>query len=141
MEEIRPEFDKLVETYHSQAAGRLGQILYGHILLNADKPEAAVDMFKKAWDDYGDDPVLANIILNGLSVAYLRIGDKAAAMAQMEKIVAGSATTHKDAALFRLGLLYLESGQKDKGKDLFKKLSEEFPNSMYVEMAKEQASG
>ena len=37
MEEIRPEFDKLVETYHSQAAGRLGQILYGHILLNADK--------------------------------------------------------------------------------------------------------
>ena len=141
LEAVRPDFEKLVKEFSGKPAGRLGQIYYGQILLKAKKPEEAETLFQRAWSEYGSDPALTNIILSGLAQAYLQAGDKKAATAQFEKIVAGSDTLNKDEALFQLGLLYLESDQAEKSKEMFTQLSENFPNSIYAEMAREKTAG
>lgn len=141
LEAVQADFDELVKAYRGQPAGRLGHIYYGQILLAAQKTREALALLEQARDDFDDDPALANIIFNNLAAAYLQSGDKAAAMAQYEKIVSGANATHKDTALFQLGVLYLESDQAEKGRQMLKQLGEDFPDSTYAEMAREKIAG
>lgn len=141
LESVRSDFDKLVDDFSGQPAGHLGLVYYGQILLGAGKYQEAAKMLQRAWTDLGNDPGLANIILGSLAEAFLQAGDKTAAITQFENLVSGSGTLYKDAAMFQLGVLYLESDQAEKGKEMLTRLTETFPASMYTNMAREKIAG
>ena len=141
LEAVRSDFDKLINDFSGQPAGHLGLVYYGQILLGAGKYEEAVKMLQRAWTDLGNDPALANIILESLAEAFLQAGDKTAAITQFEKLVSGGGTLYKDAAMFQLGVLYFESDQAEKGKAMLTRLTETFPASRYAEMAREKIAG
>ncbi len=141
LEAVRSDFDKLINDFSGQPAGHLGLVYYGQILLGSGKYEEAVKMLQRAWTDLGSDPALANIILDNLAEAFLQAGDKTAAITQFEKLVSGSGTLYKDAAMFQLGVLYFESDQAEKGKEMLTRLTETFPTSRYADMAREKIAG
>lgn len=141
LEAARPDFDKLIHDFSGQPAGRLGRVYFGQLLFQAGQFQEAVKELQRSLSDFGQDPALSNIILGSLAEAYLQAGDKTAAMTQFEKIASGSSALNKDAAMFQLAILYLEGDQAQKGKEMLTKLTEEFPTSMYTEMAREKIAG
>ncbi|MBT8341776.1 MAG: tetratricopeptide repeat protein, partial [Desulfatitalea sp.] len=86
----------------------------------------------------GGDPSLANTIRCGLADAFVRAGDHAAAIGHFDRIVSADSTALKDTALFHLGRLHSEAGDRQEAQSAFARLSDEFPDSMYAQVAKEQ---
>jgi len=47
----------------------------------------------------------------------------------------------KDLSLYNLASVYEKMGQKDKSKATFARIAADFPNSIYIEIAKEKSIG
>jgi predicted negative regulator of RcsB-dependent stress response len=138
---VKPEFERLVNEYGNWPAGRLGRVLYAHAARAGHAPDEAIALYRKALDDFKADATLTNSILNGLAAAYLEKGDSAAAISQLERLVAGSSKVLKDVALFQLAALYKAAGQAEKSQQAYKQLSTDYPDSIYANIAKEKAAG
>jgi predicted negative regulator of RcsB-dependent stress response len=137
----KPDFERLVSEYGRWPAGRLGRILYAHAALAGHAVDEAIALYKEALGDFENDPTLANSILSGLSAAYAEKGDTAAAIVHLEQIVAGGGTVLKDVALFQLAGLYRSAGEIEKSQKAYTRLSTDFPDSIYADIAKEKAAG
>lgn len=138
LEVVRPEFERLVDTYGSQAEGRVGRILFGHIALAGQDTDEALGMYAKAYKTFDKDPSLKNVVLNGLAKVHLEKGETKAAIENYEKIVQGGSSLFKDNALFHLGCLYKETGDIQKSSQYFEQLDKNFPTSIFAEIAKEK---
>ncbi len=141
LDAVREDFDALLRDYGGQPAGRLGRILFGHYCLAAGALDDAIRQYETALKDFEGDPALAPLIWNGLGTAYQQKGDYAQAMVQYEKIVSGTQTVLKDAALFNLGHLHEQMGEADEGRKLFEQLGEDFPQSIYANLVREKLGG
>ncbi|MCJ8502072.1 tetratricopeptide repeat protein [Desulfatitalea alkaliphila] len=138
---VRPDLEQLVDQYRRYPAGRQAKLLLGHLYLNAGDADNAITYYRKALADFGKDPSLRPVILNGLAEAYALKGDRAGAITQYEQIAAGGKRLLVDTALFHLGRLYREGGQIEKSRQALERLSTDFPDSMYADMAREQTAG
>ena len=138
---VRSDFDALIDSYGSQPAGRLAVVIYGHICLAGQAYDDAIAHYTAALKKFDTDASLNNIILNGLGTAYLQKGDYPQAVEQFKKIADGSDAVLKDAALFNLGRLYNQLGKAEESRKAYERLSADFPQSMYAELAKEQVAG
>ncbi len=136
----KPDFERLIKEYGGKSAGRLGRVIYGHLALAAKEMDLAKSLYETALADFKDDPDMKNTILNGLAMVAVQTEDNAAAIGYFEKIASGKSLLLKDVALFNLGQLYTESGETDKGKEAYKRLSNEYPDSMYANIAREKAA-
>jgi predicted negative regulator of RcsB-dependent stress response len=138
---VKPQFERLVSEYGRWPAGRLGRVLYAHATQAGHAPDEAITLYRQALDDFKADPALSNSILSGLAAAYMEKGDSAAAITHLEQVVAGSAKTLKDTALFQLAALYKAAGQTEKSQQAYKQLSTDYPDSIYANIAKEKITG
>lgn len=138
---VRPDFERLINKYGGTAEGRMGRILYGHLLLAGDAVDEAIVAYKEALDDFDGTPDLRNAILNGLATASMDKQDSAGAIGYFEKIVAGTSPLFKDNALFNLGRLYRLAGESEKSHKAYSRLAADFPDSMFADMAREYAAG
>lgn len=136
----KPDFDRLVKDYSGMPAGRLGRVIYGHLALAAKEFDQAKTLYEKALGDFGNDPSIENTILNGLAMVAVQSQDDAAAIGYFEKIASGKSVLLKDVALFNLGQLYAKTGETEKAVAAYKRLSDEYPDSMYANIAREKAA-
>jgi predicted negative regulator of RcsB-dependent stress response len=138
---VRPDFERLINEYGGTAEGRMGRMVYAHLLLNGHAVDEAIAAYEKALGDFNGDPSLRNTILDGLATAFMEKGDNGAAIGYLEKIVAGQSPMLKDSALFNLGRLYRQTGDAQKSQNAYSRLAADFPESMYAEMARESSAG
>ncbi len=135
---VSGDIESLVGAYDGQSAGKIGYLLYGHMGTMAGDYDKAIECYRKALDDYGDDPSLKNIIHNGLGTAYQQKGDYPKAVEHYQKIVDGAGTTLKDAALFNLAKLLGQIGKSEESRLAYQRLKDEFPDSAYAGIAREK---
>ena len=88
--------------------------------------------------DLNDEPFLKNLILSGLGYSYKAKKDYKTSAKYFEIILAIPDNSVKDEALFNLGELYAEIGDKDKSTDAFNKILSDHSGSMYTEIVKEK---
>lgn len=138
---VAPNFDRLVEKFDGQPAGKLGCLFYAHFCLKAKEPQKAAELYSKALKLLGDDPAMKPIILYGLASAHQAGGDTSEAISTYEKILSLETTTNKDSALFHLGRLYTEKGEPEKSREMYEKLAADYPDSTFAQMAKERVAG
>lgn len=138
---VKPDFEKLIDRYGRQPAGRLGRIIFAHAALTGHDPQQAIALYRKALPDFDGNQALVNTIRNGLASAYLQKGDSAAAIEQFSKIAESTSTVLKDVAFFHLGYLYGAAGQAEKSQAAYRQLRTDFPDSFYAEMAQEKSAG
>ncbi|RJQ68966.1 MAG: hypothetical protein C4519_22400 [Desulfobacteraceae bacterium] len=138
---VKQDFNRLLNEYGRQPAGRAGRIIFAHAALSGHSADEAIALYRKALMDFGRDSSMLNILRNGLASALLQKGDRAAAIEEFRKIADGNSTLLKDAALFHLGYLYSAAGEAEKSRKAYQQLGTDFPNSIYAGIAKERASG
>ena len=138
---VQPDLEKLVATFGSYDAGQLGRLFYAHISLAAAMPDQAIDLYNLSLGGIADGDGLGNTILNGLAMAYMQKGDRTAAIDHFNKVLDGAGHVFKDCALFNLGHLYMAEGDVQKSLDAYKRLSADFPNSIYANIAREKSAG
>lgn len=141
LDAVSADLDRLTEDYSGLAAGKLGEIVYAHLTLKSHMPQKAIGLYSKGLENFENDPALAPVILNGLAQAQEAAEDLPAAIASFEKILSRATLLYKDSALFHLGRLYADTGQSDKSRQMYERLATEFPDSTYVNIAREKAAG
>lgn len=137
----KPGFEKLINQYSRQPAGRAGRVIFAHAALIDHDPDEAIALYKKALADFDQDPALTNTLRNGLASAYLQKGDNAAAIEEFNKIVSSNSAVLKDVALFNLGYLYKAAGEAQKSQHAYEQLRIDFPDSIYAAIAQEKSAG
>ena len=138
---VSEEFQRIVEKYGGNAAGKLARVSYANISYNAGDYQKAIELYKPALNDFKDHPLVYNFILNGLGYAYQQLGDDRNAAMYFEQVASISDSNIRDEALFNLGLLYERLGDGDKSSQAFQQILSNFPNSMYFDIVEEKLSG
>ncbi len=137
---VSGEFQRIVEKYGGNAAGKLARVSYANISYNAGDYQKAIELYKPALNDFKDHPLVYNFILSGLGYAYQQMGEDRNAAMYFEK-VASTDSSIRDEALFNLGLLYESLGDRNKSYQAFQQILSNFPNSMYFDIVEEKLSG
>jgi len=84
---------------------------------------------------------MKNQILNGLAYSFEAKNDLQSAVEHFEMLVADKEAVSRDDALFNLGRLYNALGDKAKSRDSYGKILSDYPDSIYLKLAKEKISG
>ena len=75
-----------------------------------------------------------------MGLAYQQKGDYPKAIEHYQKVVEGPDSALIDGALFNLGKLYNQLGKSEESRQAFERLSDEYPESMYADIAREKIS-
>ncbi|MCP3952488.1 MAG: tetratricopeptide repeat protein [Desulfobacterales bacterium] len=137
---VEADFELILKKYGSNTGGQLARVTYGQYNYAAGRADRAIALYETALADFDEDPLYRAMIVSGLGYTYALKGDLPKAISYFEQVVSGSATGFKNDALFQLGLLYAQTGQKAKSAESFKRISDENPESFYAEMAGGKAS-
>jgi tetratricopeptide (TPR) repeat protein len=136
--EAEKDFKLIMEKYSARKGGKLARFTYADMCYAAGDFDKAIANYNKSLVDFNDEPFLKNLILSGLGYSYKAKKDYKTSAKYFEMIVKTPDYSIKDEALFNLGELYAEIGNKDKSVAAFKKILSDYPGSMYTEIAKEK---
>ncbi len=137
--EIKNDFIKIIDKYSGNSGGKIARIEFANISINAGDTDGAIDLYRKALEDFSDNQTVKNIILSNLGYAYEEKNDLKSAVKYFEMIVSEPDTFLKDEALFNLGRIYAAMGNEKMSRDAYKKIVSEFAGSFYLAIAKERS--
>jgi tetratricopeptide (TPR) repeat protein len=137
---VKPEFQEIIDKYSRRQGGRLARIAYAHISYDSGAYPEAIVLYEDALDDFQGNPLLKHGILSGLGYSHAALNEDTTAIKYFEMIVDGPEQILKDEALFHLGALYEKNGNYTKSQEAFKAIVSDYPESLYVELAKEKTS-
>ena len=137
--EVKNDFVKIIDNYSGNRGGKIARIEFANISINAGDTDGAIDLYRKALEDFNDDQTVKNIILSSLGYAYEEKSDLKSAVKYFEMIISEPDTFLKDEALFNLGRIYAAMGNKNMSRDAYKKIVSEFADSFYLSIAKERS--
>ncbi len=137
--EVKNDFVKIIDKYSGNRGGKIARIEFANISINAGDTDGAIDLYRKALEDFNDDQTVKNIILSSLGYAYEEKNDSKSAVKYFEMIISEPDTFLKDEALFNLGRIYAAMGNKKMSRDAYKKIVSEFADSFYLSIAKERS--
>lgn len=132
----------VIKNHSGTTAAKLSRIKLAGLCYEAGNFNDALVLYQQALSDFPDDPYVRNTILNGLAYSYEANHNDDQAIKYFDMILAEKESANKDEALFNLARLYDQSGEAEKSLALYKRLFEEYPESMYNKLAGEKiASG
>ncbi|MBU1711768.1 MAG: tetratricopeptide repeat protein [Proteobacteria bacterium] len=137
--EIKNDFIKIIDKYSGNSGGKIARIEFANISINSGDTAGAIDLYRKALEDFSDNQTVKNIILSNLGYAYEEKNDLKSAVKYFEMIVSEPDTFLKDEALFNLGRIYAAMGNEKMSRDAYKKIVSEFAGSFYLAIAKERS--
>jgi tetratricopeptide (TPR) repeat protein len=137
---VKDNFNIISKEYPGTVAARISTVRFAGICYDSGNYAEAVSLYQKALSDVDEEKgFLKNIILNGLAYSYEAENDKDAAIKYFKMVAdSGSDSALKEEALFSLGRIYAETGETAKSMEAYKKLVEDYPESMYIEIAMEK---
>ncbi|MEZ4527082.1 MAG: tetratricopeptide repeat protein [Desulfobacterales bacterium] len=138
---VEKEFLELFDRYAGRKGAQMALFTFANMACDAGKYEKALELYQKALKDFGDASSLKNLILAGLGFASEGKGDYASAIGYFEKISSGSDALMKSEAVFRLGMLYEKTGDKEKSLKSYQKLLADYQDSLYADLVREKVPG
>jgi tetratricopeptide (TPR) repeat protein len=135
---VSSEFQQLVDKYGTNEGGKLARVIYANICFESGHYQQAVDLYNQALNDFEGEPLVRNLILNGLGYAYEQLNDFAAAAKFFDRVVKDPKALMPAEAWFNLGCLYAKLGENEKSRQAFQKILSDYKDSMYYDMVKER---
>ena len=137
IEAAEAQFQQVIDNHGRSEQADMARLYLARIALSRGQTDEARAELVDLAQRHGDDVVgrLANLDLINLRIAS---GQGSEVAADLEAMVTGQSTgLPRDAALFRLGELFVEEGQPDKARQYFETLVEEFPESPFMAGARQ----
>ncbi|MEW6672566.1 MAG: tetratricopeptide repeat protein, partial [Thermodesulfobacteriota bacterium] len=139
--EVNPEFEFILKKYSGKDGGKLARVTYAGICYQAGEYDQAISLYRQSLKDFGDHQPVKHLALNGLGYSYAAKREYQEAATYFEKLVSEPGSIMKDEALFNLGRIYHMLGNSEKSKEFYKKIVSEYPDSIYLELAREKMAG
>jgi tetratricopeptide (TPR) repeat protein len=130
-----------LEKYGARDGGKLARVIFANICYQAERPERAIELYEAALDDFRSHPFYCNLILTSLGYAHRQQKNLQQAVAYFRQVAEGPESSLKDEALFNLGQLYAQLGDTALSTAAYEKLVSDFPDSIYLELAREKLAG
>ena len=121
--------------------GKIAGIEFANICFRAGEFDKAISLYKTALEDFSNAPFYKNLILSSLGYAFEGKKDYESAVKYFEMLTTSTDTSLKDLSLYNLASAYEKMGNKEKSKATFARIAADFPNSIYLEIAKEKSLG
>jgi predicted negative regulator of RcsB-dependent stress response len=138
IEAAEAEFQQVIDSYGRSEQADMARLYLARIALSRGETDEARTALVGLAEKHGDDVVgrLANLDLINLRIAS---GQGTEVAAELEAMVTGRSTgLPRDAALYRLGELFVEEGQPEKARTYLQMLVEEFPESPFLPNARQR---
>jgi len=137
----REDFEYLIRKYDSTDGGQVAMFVFAGISNDAGDADRAIELYEAGLPYFKSDSIYRNFILSGLGYAHEKIADVNKAVSYFRQIVDGSDPAVKDLALFNLGRLYQQLGDTEKSKEAYTRLTTDYAESIYYEVAREKVEG
>lgn len=141
LQAVKADFEEFLGRYGDRGAGRIGRVIFAGICRDGGDLDTAVSLFTRAIDDYSKNPFYANLIHTALGQRLTAKKETAQAVTHFEAAAVKTASPLADTALFNLGLLAEAEGQAEKARSYFKRISEDYPDSIFRDIVKERTAG
>ena len=138
---VDADFQRILDKYSGRQGGKQARLVYADFCFEAGAFDRSIALYKGFLENADKQPSLRNLVLNGLGYAHEAKKEYAAAAGYFEMIAAGDSPVMKADALLNLGRLYDRIGDADKSKAMYGRLAAEYPDSLYVELAREKVAG
>ncbi len=138
---VEKPFTRILDDYSARSMGKIAGIEFANICYRAGEFDKAISLYKTALNDFSSTPFYKNLILSSLGYAFEGKKDYAAAVTYFEMLTTSADTSLKDISLYNLASAYEKMGDREKSRATFARITTEFPNSIYVEIAKEKSLG
>lgn len=126
------EFLQVIDSYGRSDQADIARLYLARIALSRGETDEARSTFVELSQKHGDDVIgrLASLDLIDLRIAS---GQAAEVAGELEAMVVGqNAGLPRDAALYKLGEVFISSGEPERARSYFERLVEEFPESPYL---------
>ncbi len=132
------ELQTVVDRYGSSPQADVARLYLARILINKGDTDGARDLLVKVASRKNDSPLVR---VATLDLVHLRVatGQAAEVVTELTAMVTGKDDRlPRDVALFELGSVYVKEHDYDKAKEYLQQLVEQFPDSPYVDRARQQ---
>lgn len=140
-EAVRADYQKIVNDFSGKSAGRIARKKLGDICFDAKQYERAIELYEKSLVDFKKEPFYQTVILNDLAYACEADKNDEAAMRYFKMIIETPGAPSKDQAMFHLAGYYEKQEKIDKARELYKKINDEYAESIYIDLIKEKITG
>jgi predicted negative regulator of RcsB-dependent stress response len=130
--EAEAQFQQVIDSYGGSDQADMARLYLARIALSRGQTDEARATLVELSQSHGDDLIgrLATLDLIDLRIAS---GQGAEVAGDLEAMVVGQKQgLPRDAALYRLGELFVETGEPERARGYFERLVEEFPESPYL---------
>jgi len=138
---VESDLRQVLEKYPGKEGGKKTRIFFASICYDSGKYDEAIRLYKESLEDNSGNKYIKNQILNGLAYSFEAKNNIQSAVEHFEMIAADKEAVSRDDALFNLGRLYNALGNKVKSRDSYGKILSDYPDSIYLKLAKEKISG
>jgi len=138
--EVEDDFRSLIEKYGSTAGGKIARVMYADLSAQGGYPDTAIPLYKRALQDFEDQPPVRYSILLSLSYALEAKKEYAAAADYLETVAAAKGAVGADEATYNLGRLYELMGETEKSRRMYEKVLSDYPDFVYVDLVRAKLS-
>jgi tetratricopeptide (TPR) repeat protein len=140
-EVVSADFQKILDEYSGKNCGKFARINFAAICFQSAKFDKAITLYTQAMDDFKAVPFFKNMAVRGLGYTYEEKKEYTKAAELFESLSTDPNAIMVDEALFTLGRLYGLLGNNDKRSQVMGKISDNYPESIYKDMARQGVSG
>jgi tetratricopeptide (TPR) repeat protein len=137
-EAVSGGFQQLIDKYGGNNGGKLARVIYANICFQAGHYKQAIDLYDRALTNFEGEPLIRNLILDGLGYAHEQLNEYAAAAKVFDRLVHDPNVLMPAEAWFNLGCLYAKLGESEKSRQAFQKILSDYRDSIYYDMVKER---
>ncbi len=132
---VKDSFETVLNEYANTDAGKMAQITYAGICMDAGEYDRAGVLYEGALKSFGEEAVLHNFLLSSLGHVWLAKNDLDRAETYFQQIETGKSDLLKDEARFVLAQIYAARQKSDASQKMYEKLVKENQQSMYAGLA------
>lgn len=136
---VEKSFTRILDDYSARNMGKVAGIEFANICFRAGEFDKAISLYKTALEDFNNIPFYKNLIISCLGYAFEAKKDYESAVKYFEMLTTSTDASLKDLSLYNLASVYEKTGNKEKSKATFARIAADFPNSIYLEIAKEKS--
>lgn len=132
---VKDSFETVLNEYANTDAGKMAQITYAGICMDAGEYDRAGVLYEEALKSFGKEAVLHNFLLSSLGHVWLAKNDLDRAETYFQQVETGESDLLKDESRFVLAQIYAANQKLDASQKMYEKLVKENQNSMYTGLA------